>query len=155
MSGMKKQVRARALAENKRARYDYEILETFEAGLVLHGYEVKAIKTGHVSLRGSYVVIKDNEAFLLNAFVPPYQPANAPDDYNPERSRKLLLKKSEIKSLIGKSKQKGLTLVPLKLYTKRGRIKLGFGLGKGKRKIDKRELIKKREFERKIKKSVL
>lgn len=147
---MKKQLKRKALAENRRARYDYEILDTYEAGLVLHGYEVKSIKTGRVSLRGAYVVIKDNEAYLINAFIPPYQPANTPDDYNPERNRKLLLNKSEIKSLIGKSKRKGLTLVPLKLYTKRGKIKLGLAVAKGKREIDKREAIKKRETEREV-----
>lgn len=140
------------LAENRRAYYDYEILETYEAGLVLRGFEVKAIKTGHVSLRSSYVIIKNNEAYLINSFIPPYQPANAPADYNPEQSRKLLLKQAEIKSLIGKVKQKGLTLVPLKLYTKKNKIKLEFGIGKGKRKIDKREAIKKRDIEREINK---
>ena len=147
---MRKQPRIKNLTENRRARYDYEILETYEAGLVLYGFEVKAIKTGHISLKGSYVIIKNNEAYLLNAFIPSYQPANTPKDYNPERTRKLLLNKSEIRSLIGKSKQKGLTLIPLRLYTKRGKIKLEFGIGKGKRKIDKREKIKKREVEREI-----
>ena len=147
---MKKQLKRKPLAENRRARYDYEILDTYEAGLVLHGYEVKSIKTGRVSLRGAYVVIKDNEAYLINTLIPPYQPANTPDDYNPERNRKLLLNKSEIKSLIGKSKQKGLTLVPLKLYTKRGKIKLGLAVAKGKREIDKREAIKKRETKREV-----
>ncbi|MBA7689012.1 SsrA-binding protein [subsurface metagenome] len=151
---MKKQLKKKPLAENRRARYDYEILDTFEAGLVLHGYEVKSIKTGRVSLRGAYVVIKDNEAYLINTLIPPYQPANTPDDYNPERNRKLLLNKSEIKSLIGKSKQKGLTLVPLKLYTKRGKIKLGLAVAKGKREIDKREKIKKREVEREIERKI-
>lgn len=151
MNGMKKQVRAKKLAENRRAYYDYQILETYEAGLVLRGYEVKAIKTGHVSLKGSYVMIKDGQVYLINAVIPPYQPANTPDNYDPERNRRLLLKKSEINSLIGKSKQKGLTLVPLRLYTKRGKIKIEFALGRGKRKIDKRELIKKREVEREIK----
>lgn len=135
-------------AQNKKAYFDYEILETYEAGIVLIGQEVKAIKTGHISLKGSYVVFKDDELFLIGANIPPYQPKNAPKDYEPERSRKLLLKKSEIKSLIGKSRQKGLTLIPLKMYTKRGKIKTLFGLGRGKRKIDKRETIKKREFER-------
>ena len=145
------------LAANKKARYDYKILETCEAGLVLYGFEVKAIKTGHISLVGSYVVSKGSEFYLINALVPPYQPANTPTDYDPNRSRKLLLKKSEISSLIGKSRTKGLTLVPLRIYTKksrtpqgRGKIKLGFGLGKGKRKIDKREKIKKRDIEREI-----
>ncbi|MCK4520688.1 SsrA-binding protein SmpB [Candidatus Parcubacteria bacterium] len=135
------------LAQNKKAYFDYEILETYEAGIVLIGQEVKAIKTGHVSLKGSYVVIKNQEMFLIGANIPPYQPKNAPSNYSPERSRKLLLKKSEIKSLIGKSKQKGLTLMPLKMYTKRGKIKLLFGLAKGKKEYDKREKIKKREFE--------
>lgn len=154
MNGMKKQPKIKPLAENRKARYDYEILDSYEAGLALRGYEVKAIKTGHISLKGSYVVIKDNEAYLINAFVPPYQPANTPDDYNPERNRKLLLKKSEIQSLIGKSKQKGLTLIPLKIYTKQGKIKLGFAVGKGKRKIDKREAIKEREVEREMQRKI-
>jgi len=135
---------------NRRARYDYEILEVFEAGLVLRGYEVKSIKTGLVSLKGSYVVIRNNEAYLINAFIPPYQKANTPDDYDPNRSRKLLLNKAEIKSLIGKSKQKGLTLVPLSIYTKKSILKLEFGIGKGKRKTDKREAIKQRQAEREL-----
>ncbi len=145
------------LAVNKKATFDYEILETYEAGLVLYGHEVKAIKSGHISLVGSYVVNKGNEFFLINALVPPYQPANTPSDYDPGRSRKLLLKKSEINSLIGKAKARGLTLVPLKIYTKKsafggtkGRIKLEFGLGKGKKKIDKREKIKRRDIEKEI-----
>ncbi len=138
----------RILAENKKAYYNYEILEKFEAGISLIGQEVKSIKSGKVSLAGSYVVLKEEEAYLIGATIPPYQPKNAPADYNPERSRKLLLKKTEIKSLIGKAKQKGLTLVPLKLYTKNGKIKLEFAVVKGKREIDKREQIKKREFER-------
>ena len=136
------------LAENKKAYYDYEVLETYEAGIVLIGQEVKSIKTGHISLKGSYVVFKNEDLFLIGAHIPAYQPKNALDNYEPERSRKLLLTKSEIKSLIGKTKQKGLTLVPLKVYTKRGKIKLLFALAKGKREIDKREKIKKREFER-------
>ena len=136
------------LAVNRKARYDYEILETFEAGLVLLGHEVKAIKTGKASLKSSFVNIKNSELFLINANIAPYQPKNTPSNYDPERSRKLLLKKSEISSLIGKLKQKGLTLVPIKLYTRRRKIKLQFGLAKGKRQFDKREKIKKREFTR-------
>jgi SsrA-binding protein len=142
------------LATNPRARYDYEILETYEAGLVLAGHEVKSIKTGHISLKGSYVTIKDNEAYLINAHIPPYQPKNAPVDYDPSRSRKLLLHKKEIKALIGQTKQKGLTLVPLRVYTKHRKIKLEFGLGRGKRKFDKRETIKKREAQRRIEKAL-
>ncbi|OGZ17423.1 MAG: SsrA-binding protein [Candidatus Nealsonbacteria bacterium RBG_13_36_15] len=139
------------LSENKKAYFNYQILEKFEAGLVLIGQEVKSIKTRGVSLAGSYVVIKNREAYLIGCKIPPYQPKNAPSDYNPERLRKLLLKKSEIKYLIGKSQQKGLTLAPLRMYTKKGKIKLEFGIAKGKKKADKRELIKKREAERKIK----
>ncbi len=138
------------LATNPRAKYDYHIFEKFEAGLVLRGFEVKAIKNGRMSLKGSYVTIKDGEVWLINASIPPYQPKNMPADYEPSRSRKLLLNKSEINSLIGLSKQRGLTLVPLRVYTKKGRIKLAFVLASGKRKKDKRETIKKREARRRI-----
>lgn len=139
---------ASVITENKKAYFDYEIIETFEAGIILLGQEVKAIKTGHISLTGSFVVIRDGELFLINADIPPYQPKNSPNDYDQRRSRKLLLHKSEIKSLIGKIKQKGLTLIPLKVYTQGGKIKLQFGIARGRKKFDKREKIKKREFER-------
>ena len=139
------------LAENKKAYFNYEILEKFEAGISLIGQEVKSLKIRGVNLAGNYVILKNSEVFWVGANIAPYQPKNAPPDYNPERSRKLLLKKSEINYLIGKSKQKGLTLVPLKLYTTRsGKIKLEFALVRGKKKFDKREQIKKREIERKI-----
>ncbi|TET84404.1 MAG: SsrA-binding protein SmpB [Candidatus Nealsonbacteria bacterium] len=138
----------KTIIENKKAYFKYRILEKFEAGISLIGQEVKSIKLGRINLAGSYVVLKGEEVYLIGANIPPYQPKNVPADYNPERSRKLLLKKSEIKYLIGKVKQRGLTLVPLKVYTKRGKIKLEFGVAKGKKKADKRELIKKREFER-------
>ena len=138
------------LALNKRVRYDYEILEIFEAGLVLKGHEVKSVKLGHISLTGSYVVIKNGEAYLLNATISPYQPKNIPPDYEPTRSRKLLLHKKEIQYLIGKSQERGLTLVPTRVYTNKDKIKLEFGIGKGKKKIDKRETIKKRDVEREI-----
>jgi len=138
------------LATNPRAKYDYHILETYEAGIVLAGHEVKAIKTGHINLKGSYITIKNEETWLINAQIPPYQPKNTPADYEPSRTRKLLLNKREIKSLIGQSKRKGLTLVPLRVYTKREKIKLAFALGLGKQKIDKREKIIKREVKRKI-----
>ena len=138
------------LVTNPRAKYDYHILKTFEAGMVLAGHEVKAIKTGHISLKGSYVTIKNEEAWLINAQIPPYQPKNTPTDYQPSQTRKLLLNKKEIKSLIGQSKRKGLTLVPLRVYTKKGKIKLAFALGLGKQKTDKREKIIKREVKRKI-----
>lgn len=142
------------LVENKKAYFNYQILEKLEAGISLIGQEVKSIKSGRISLAGSYVVLHEEEVFLIGANIPPYQPKNAPSDYNPERPRKLLLKKSEIKYLIGKSKQKGLTLVPLRMYTKKGKIKLEFGLAKGKKKFDKRELIKKREIEKEIRQTL-
>jgi len=148
------------LAENKKAYFNYQMLEKFEAGISLIGQEVKSIKSGRINLAGSYVVLKQPfrgkcpEVFLIGANVPPYQPKNIPADYNPERSRKLLLKKSEIKYLIGKVKQKGLTLVPLKVYTKRGRIKLEFGIAKGRKMVDKRELIKKRATDREIRREM-
>ena len=138
------------LAENRKARFDYEILEKFEAGMILIGQEVKSIKSGRMSLKGSYVTLKNEEPYLIGANIPPYQPKNAPPDYEPEKPRKLLLNKSEIKHLIGKTKEKGLTLVPLKVYTKKGKIKLGFGTAKGRKKGDKRELIKKRDTDREI-----
>lgn len=144
----------KSLSDNKKAYFNYEILEKFEAGLVLTGQEVKSIKLGRASMAGSYVVIKNEEVYLIGCNVPPYQPKNTSKDYRPERPRKLLLKKEEIKYLIGKSKQKGLTLVPLRAYTKQGRIKLEFGVAKGKRKIDKRELIKKRGAEKEIRRTL-
>ncbi len=144
----------KVLAENKKAYFNYDILEKFEAGIVLIGQEVKSIKTRGANLAGSYVVIRNEEAFWIGTKISPYQPKNAPSNYEPERSRKLLLKKSEIKYLIGKSQQKGLTLITLKLYTKNGKIKLEFGIAKGLKKIDKRELIKKREVKREIERSL-
>jgi len=141
-------------ATNRKAFYDYEILEKFEAGISLIGQEVKSIKLGRISLKGAYVVVKNEEVFLIGCYIPPYQPKNAPQNYQPERSRKLLLKKSEIKGLIGKTKLKGLTLVPLRVYTKAGRIKIEIGLGRGKKKKDKRENIKKREIEIEIKRAL-
>jgi len=137
-------------ADNKKAYFNYEILEKFEAGIVLIGTEVKSIKAGRINLAGSYVVLKSEEPYLVGAKIPPYQPKNAPADYNPERSRKLLLNKKEIKYLIGKSQERGLALIPLKIYTNNAKIKCGFGIGKGKKKYDKRETIKKRETEREI-----
>ncbi len=145
------------LAVNKKANFDYQILDKYEAGLELLGHEVKSIKTGHVSLKGAFVILKQPkktgrlpELFLINAYVHLYKHAGNIKNYNPYRSRKLLLKKSEIKHLVGKKNEQGLTLVPIKLYTKRSLIKLEFGLGKGKKKYDKREDIKKRDVERRM-----
>lgn len=140
----------KTLSINKKVLFNYDILEKFEAGIVLTGQEVKSIRFGRINLMSSYVIIRNNEAYLINATVPPYQPKNMPQEYDPARARKLLLKKSEIKYLLGKSEQKGLTLVPLRVYTKKGKIKLEFGIGRGRKKADKKELIKKRETDKEI-----
>ena len=142
------------ISTNRRAYFDYEILETYEAGIELLGHEVKSIKTGHINLAGSYAVIRNNEAYLLNATIPPYQPKNVSADYDPTRSRRLLLHKSEIKELIGKAAQKGLTIVPLRVYTKRRRVKVLIGIAKYKKKADKREMIKKRDTQREIRRTL-
>lgn len=138
------------LAKNRRANYDYELKEKYEAGLVLTGQEVKSIKTGHISLNGSFITRKNNELFLTNANVPPYKFAGAVQNYDPERSRKILINKSELKNLIGKISVEGLTLVPLCVYTKRKLVKLEFAVGKGKKRFDKRQDIKKKEAQRKM-----
>ncbi|MFC1594868.1 SsrA-binding protein SmpB [Patescibacteria group bacterium] len=148
------QYRKMALAENKKAYFEYEIIEKFEAGISLRGFEVKSIKLGRASLQGARVTIKKDEAFLIGATIPPYQPANTPADYDPTSTRKLLLHKKEIKYLIGKEKEQRLTLVPIKLYNKNRKIKLEFALVRGKRKYDKRETIKKREAKRKIDRAI-
>jgi SsrA-binding protein len=146
------------LIQNKKAYFNYQILEEFEAGLVLNGQEVKSIKSGRMNLQGSYATLKNREKlpelYLIGAYIPAYQPKNAPQNYNPERSIKLLLNKSEIRYLIGKTKEKGLTLVPLKVYLKNAKVKIAIGLAKGKKKSDKREAIKKREAEREIRKAL-
>lgn len=143
------------LAINKRAHYDYAIKEKYEAGIILSGNEVKSAKTKHISLKGSYVTFKKTkkklpEIYLINTYIPLYKHAGIVKNYNPTNSRKLLLKKNEIKHLIGKKQEQGLTLVPLKMYTKHSLIKLEFGIGKGKKKYDKRKIIKKREIDKKI-----
>jgi len=137
-------------AFNRQASYDYEFLEKFEAGLVLSGQEVKSIRESHISLRGAYVVLKDEEAWLINANIPAWQPKNAPQGYDAMRSRKLLLRRVEIASLIGQTKQTGLTLVPIRVYNKSGKIKLEFALAKGKKSFDKRSIIGRRESDRRI-----
>jgi SsrA-binding protein len=139
---------------NKKAHFAYNILETLETGIVLKGWEVKAIKTKKVSLKGAFITLRTGEAFLLNANISPYQPKNTPKDYNPERPRKLLLQRREINYLIGKTQQKGLTLIPLKLYNKKGKIKLQIGLAKGRQKHDKKELLKKRDIQREVERTL-
>lgn len=131
--------------ENKKVRFDYEILEKYECGIELLGGEVKSVRGGRMSLEGSFVLIRGGEAFLMNANITPYQAKNTPDDYDPLRNRKLLLTKKEIKELSETEKNKSLTIVPLSLYNKGRKIKIEIALVKGKKKFDKRETIKKRE----------
>ena len=141
------------LSENRKAHFDYEILETYEAGIALSGQEVKSIKTGHANLTGAFAVIKPDGAFLLNAQIPPYQPKNTPTDYKPDKTRQLLLNKKELNYLFGKTKE-GLTIVPLSIYNKGRRIKLSIGLAKHKKKQDKRETIRKRETQREMQRTL-
>lgn len=136
------------LATNKRARYDYDILETFEAGLVLTGHEVKSAKTGHAKLQGAFVNIRNNEAWLKNAFIAPYTHASGLDTYDPYQNRKLLLHRRELKKLAQKKDAERLTIVPISLYTKAGKIKVELGLARGKKQYEKRAAIKARELDR-------
>lgn len=133
---------------NKGIIYRFSILEKIQAGISLLGFEVKSIKSGKISLQGSFVKIRNNEAILTGADISPYQKGNIPKDYDSKRERKLLLKKDEIKHLIGLSAQKGLTILPLKLYTNANLIKLEIGVARGFKKEDKREKIKQKEYGR-------
>jgi SsrA-binding protein len=134
--------------QNPGVHYHYQILESFEAGIELKGFEVKALREGKGSLKGSYVTIKDNEVYLVNFNIPPYQPKNTPKDYDENRPRKLLLKRKEIKYLIGKIKEKKSIIIPTKIYSKRNLIKVEIALAKALKKYEKREKIKEREFRR-------
>ncbi|MDD3098244.1 MAG: SsrA-binding protein SmpB [Candidatus Pacebacteria bacterium] len=138
------------LVTNKKAYFDYEILEKFEAGIVLSGIEIKAAKTGKANLSGSFAIVKNNEAYILNLSIAPYQPKNINFTYIPDKTRKLLLHKKQITYLLSKKRQKNLTLIPLRMYNKNGLIKIELGLAKGKKKFDKRETLKKKEIKRKI-----
>lgn len=142
------------LSENRKIRFDYHILETYEAGISLTGQEVKSVRNGRVNLTGAYVIIKPNGAFLLNAEIQPYQPKNTPADYNPSRTRQLLLHKDELKYLLGKAQEGGLTIIALSMYNKGRRIKVSIGLGRYKKKQDKREVIKKRQTDREIRRTL-
>lgn len=142
---------------NKQAIFDYEILGKYEVGLVLTGQEVKSIKTNGLGLRGSYVTIKHEpkpELFLINAHIPPYKMAGNLFNYDPTRSRKLLMSRQEINSLLGKIEQKGLTIVPLKVYTKRNLIKLEIGLARGKKLYEKKALKKEQDIKKEIRRTL-
>jgi SsrA-binding protein len=138
------------LALNKKARFDYEILESFEGGLVLAGHEVKSIKAGHAQLKGSFLHIYKNELWLKGAYIAPYKPAGPLPDYDPYQNRKVLIHKKELKKLIGKKQMLGISMIPLSIYTKGGLVKLEFAMGKGKKKYEKRESIKKRDIQRQM-----
>ncbi|MFA5778117.1 MAG: SsrA-binding protein SmpB [Candidatus Paceibacterota bacterium] len=137
-------------AENRKARFNYEILEKYETGIELLGTEVKSVRSGQMSLEGAFVIIRGGEAFLINANIPPYQPKNTEKDYDPLRNRKLLLTKKEIAGLADSEKNKSLTIVPILVYNKGRKIKAEIALVKGKKKFDKRETIKKRETDREV-----
>ncbi len=143
-----------SLIENKRIGFDYEILETLEAGMELFGYEVKSLRAGHGSLKGARVVARGGEAYLVGASIPPWQAANAPKSYDPERTRRLLLSKKEILRVATAESEKGLTIVPLSVYSKRRQLKLGIAIARGKKKQDKRETIRAREEKRRIERSL-
>lgn len=138
------------IASNKRASFDYALGGHYEAGLVLTGAEVKSVKTGHASLKGSFVTVKGSELYLTNALIPRYAHAHRDTTHEDSRPRKLLLRKREIRSLIGKSRTEGLTLVPIRLYTRKQLVKLEFAVGKGKKAFDKRQDLGKREAKRRI-----
>ena len=138
-----------SVARNKRARHDYHILETWEAGLVLTGTEVKSLRDGKANLGDAYGVVKDGEVYLLNLHVSPYEQGNQ-FNHDPTRTRKLLLHRREIRRMIGAVERQGLTLVPLELYFKRGRAKVALALAKGKQAHDKREDIKRKDDEREM-----
>jgi len=142
------------VTDNRKARYLYEILETYEAGLELQGSEVKSIRQGKANLQDGYALIRNGEAMLLNVHISPYDKTAAYFNHDPRRSRKLLLHKQEIRKLIGKVEQQGLTLIPLKMYLKRGLVKITIALAKGKKVHDKRESIKKRDDQREMARAI-
>lgn len=144
---MKQQTDEKNITVNRKARHEYSILQTFECGIVLFGTEVKSLREGKANLVDSYAVIKNGEVWLLSLHISEYKQGNI-NNHIPTRDRKLLLNKSEIRKLIGKTKEKGLTLIPLRLYFKNGRVKVELALAKGKKVYDKRQDIAKKDFQR-------
>jgi len=140
----------KVITDNRKARFLYEILETYEAGIELQGTEVKSLREGRVNLQDAYALIRNGEAWLLNAHISPYQASSAYFNHEPKRTRKLLLNRKEISKLIGNLEQKGLTLIPLKMYFKGNWVKVSLGLGRGKKLYDKRETVKRRQDQREI-----
>jgi len=143
-----------ALVEHKKARLNYEVLEEFEAGLELLGTEVKSLRAGQGKLEGAHIVVRGGEAYLVGAHIPPYQPANTKEDYDPDRSRRLLLQKKELAQIAAYGDQKGLTIVPLRVYNKGKHLKLAVGAARGKKLFDKRQTLKKRDTEREMRRTL-
>jgi SsrA-binding protein len=141
------------IASNRRAHHDFEVLETFEAGLVLRGTEVKALRDGRADLKESYARIEREEGWLFGCHISPYAQGNRAN-HDPVRPRKLLLHKAEIRRLLGKVKERGLTMVPLRLYFKGGRVKIELGLARGRKSLDKRHVIREREERREMAREV-
>lgn len=138
---------------NRKARYDYEIEDTYEAGIVLTGTEIKSIREGKVNIKDSYAIIRNNEIYLLNTHISTYKEGNI-FNHEETRTRKLLLHKNEIRKINDKIKIKGLTIVPLKVYFVRGKVKVEIGIARGKHTYDKKETIKQRDIDREMKKSL-
>ncbi len=143
-----------ALIEHKKARLNYEILEEYEAGLELLGPEVKSLRAGQGKLEGAHVIVRNGEAYLVGSDIPAYQPSNSPKDYESTRTRKLLLTKAQIGELAHYEGQKGLTIVPLRVYNKGRNLKLALGVARGKKKYDKRATLKERDTKREIDRSL-
>jgi SsrA-binding protein len=141
------------IATNRQARFRYQFLETWEAGLVLTGTEVKSLREGKAQIKDGYASVKDGEVWLHNVHIPPYAPASR-ENHEPERSRKLLMHRREIERLIGKTREKGLTLIPTRLYFRDGRVKVEIALAKGKDVGDKRQTIKDREMKREMERTI-
>lgn len=144
----------KVISDNRQARYLYEILETYEAGIQLTGTEVKSIRAGKVNLQDGYALLRGGEVWLINVHISPYTASGQYFNHEPRRTRKLLLHRQEIRKLIGKVEQQGLTLVPLKMYLKRGWVKVSIALAKGKKVHDKREDIKRRQDQREMQRAM-
>ncbi len=138
------------LIQHKKARLNFEILEEFEAGIELLGHEVKSLRGKHGKLEGSHIIVRNGEAYVVGMSIPPYQPSNTPKDYDPERTRRLLLTSKELTQLGEAESQKGLTIVPISVYNKGQKLKVRVAIARGRKKYDKRDVLKKRDTQREI-----
>jgi len=143
-----------SLIENKKAYFNYEIIEKFDAGIELFGFEVKSLRKGQGSLDGSHITVRGGEVYLIGSTIPPFQTANTPKTYNSSRNRRLLLTKKEIEELGSSEKQKGLIIVPISVYNKGRKLKVSIAIVRGKKKQDKRQSIKKRESDRETRRTL-